>query len=37
VRRVTADRIQLQQVLLNLIAHAIDSMAGEDAHRILSA
>jgi C4-dicarboxylate-specific signal transduction histidine kinase len=25
------DRIQLQQVLLNLIANAIDSMAVEDA------
>jgi signal transduction histidine kinase len=36
VRQVTGDRIQLQQVLLNLIANAIDSMAGEDEPRILS-
>jgi signal transduction histidine kinase len=36
VRQVTGDRIQLQQVLLNLIANAIDSMAGEDEHRTLS-
>jgi len=35
VRQVTGDRIQLQQVLLNLIANAIDSMAGQDEHRIL--
>jgi signal transduction histidine kinase len=35
VRQVTGDRIQLQHVLLNLIANAIDSMAGEDEHRIL--
>ena len=34
--QVTGDRIQLQQVLLNLIANAIDSMAGEKEHRILS-
>jgi signal transduction histidine kinase len=36
VRQVTGDRIQLQQVLSNLIANAIDSMAGEDEPRILS-
>jgi signal transduction histidine kinase len=29
VRQVTGDRIQLQQVLLNLIANAIDSMAAD--------
>ena len=33
---VLADRIQLQQVLLNLIANAIDSMAVEDGPRVLS-
>ena len=36
VRQVTGDRIQLQQVLLNLIANAIDSMASEDGPRVLS-
>jgi signal transduction histidine kinase len=35
VPQVTGDRIQLQQVLLNLIANAIDSMAGENEPRIL--
>jgi signal transduction histidine kinase len=34
--QVVGDRIQLQQVLLNLITNAIDSMAGEDGPRILS-
>jgi signal transduction histidine kinase len=33
--RVAADRSQLQQVLLNLITNAIDSMAVEDGARIL--
>jgi signal transduction histidine kinase len=36
VRQVIGDRMQLQQVLLNLIANAIDSMASEDEPRILS-
>src|SRR5262245_30867652 len=36
VPQVTGDRIQLQQVLLNLIANAIDSMASENEHRVLS-
>ena len=36
LRRVMGDRIQLQQVLLNLIANAIDSMAVEDGPRVLS-
>jgi signal transduction histidine kinase len=34
--QVIGDRIQLQQVLLNLIANATDSMAGEDEPRMLS-
>ncbi len=34
--QVIGDRIQLRQVLLNLIANATDSMAGEDEPRILS-
>jgi C4-dicarboxylate-specific signal transduction histidine kinase len=33
--RVRGDRIQLQQVLLNLITNAIDSMASKDGARIL--
>jgi signal transduction histidine kinase len=34
--QVVGDRIQLQQVLLNLITNAIDSMANEDEPRVLS-
>ena len=34
--QVKGDSIQLQQVLLNLITNAIDSMASEDGPRILS-
>jgi signal transduction histidine kinase len=34
--QVVGDRTQLQQVLLNLITNAIDSMANEDGPRVLS-
>jgi len=34
--QIAGDRIQLQQVLLNLITNAIESMADEDGPRILS-
>jgi signal transduction histidine kinase len=34
--QVIGDRIQLQQVLLNLITNAIDSIANEDISRVLS-
>jgi signal transduction histidine kinase len=33
--RVKGDRIQLQQVLLNLVTNAIDSMAAKDGARVL--
>ena len=33
--RVNGDRVQLQQVLLNLITNAIDSMAAKDGTRVL--
>ena len=36
VPQVSGDRIQLQQVLLNLITNAIDSMAAKDEPRVLS-
>jgi signal transduction histidine kinase len=35
VPQVSGDRIQLQQVLLNLITNAIDSMAAKDGPRVL--
>jgi signal transduction histidine kinase len=35
VPQVTGDRIQLQQVLLNLITNAVDSMAAKDGARVL--
>jgi signal transduction histidine kinase len=33
--QIRGDRVQLQQVLLNLITNAIDSMAGKDGARVL--
>src|SRR6202000_2033091 len=33
--RVIGDRVQVQQVLLNLITNAIDSMVGKDGSRVL--
>ena len=35
VPKVSGDRIQLQQVLLNLITNAIDSMAAKEEPRVL--
>jgi signal transduction histidine kinase len=35
IAQVRGDRIQLQQVLLNLITNAIDSMAAKDGARVL--
>jgi signal transduction histidine kinase len=35
VLQISGDRIQLQQVLLNLITNAIDSMAAKDGARVL--
>src|SRR5262249_47190234 len=34
--RIEGNRVQLQQVLVNLITNAIDSMATEDGQRVLS-
>ena len=33
---IEGNQVQLQQVLVNLITNAIDSMATEDGHRVLS-
>jgi signal transduction histidine kinase len=35
VPRVMGDRVQVQQVVLNLVANAIDSMAAKDGLRVL--
>jgi signal transduction histidine kinase len=36
LRKIRGDRVQLQQVLINLMTNAIDSMAGKDEPRVLS-